>query len=143
MRLAFAALLGVLLVSSSGRAAQPLTFLTQAAPQQGVEFDVFLPLRNADRLDELIHAQNTPGSASYHQWLTPAQFRSRFGPNPQAVTRITARLRASGLTVTGTHSHGIHVRGPVDTVQSAFGIVLWNARTRHGHATLDLHSLNN
>jgi subtilase family serine protease len=84
----------------------------------------------------LIRAQNTQGSPQYHQWLTPAQFRSRFGPNPQAMTRITARLRASGLTVTGTHSHGIHVRGPVDNVQSAFGVVLWNAKTRHGHAAL-------
>lgn len=133
---ASAVLLGALFVTSSGNAAQPLTFKSQAARQQNVEFDVFLPLRNAEQLDRLISAQNTPGSPSYHQWLTPEQFRSRFGPRPQDIARITARLRASGLTVTGTHSHGVHVTGKVDNVQSAFGVLLWNATTRRGHATL-------
>ncbi len=133
---ASALLLGAFFVVSSGEAAQPLTFKGQAARQQNVEFDVFLPLRNADQLDQLISAQNTHGSPSYHQWLTPDQFRARFGPRPQDVARITARLRASGLTVTGTHSHGVHVTGKVDNVQSAFGVVLWNATTRRGHATL-------
>jgi len=133
---AAAVLLGAFFVASSGNAAQPLTFKSQAARQQNVEFDVFLPLRNADQLDRLISAQHTQGSASYHQWLTPDQFRARFGPRPQDITRITARLRASGLTVTGIHSHGVHVTGKVDNVQSTFGVVLWNATTRRGRATL-------
>ena len=131
MRFALAILLGAFLAS-----AQPLTFTAQAAPQQNVEFDVFLPLRNTDQLDALLKAQNTKGSPNYHRWLTPSQFRARFGPNPQAIARISARLRASGLTVTATHSHGIRVRGPIDNVQSAFGVVLWNAKTRRGHAML-------
>ena len=136
MRLAFGALFSAFLAAWGAEAAQPLTFLSQAARQQSVEFDVFLPLQNVDQLDELIHAQHTKGSPSYHQWLTPAEFRARFGPNPHAVERISARLRAAGLTVTGTHSHGIHVSGSVDEVQSAFGMILWNAKTRDGHARL-------
>src|SRR5689334_13503504 len=135
MRLAFGALFSAFL-AAWGAEAQPLTFLSQAARQQSVEFDVFLPLRNVDQLDELIRAQHTKGSASYHEWLTPAEFRARFGPNPHAVERISARLRAAGLTVTGTHSHGIRVRGSVDEVQSALGVILWNAKTRHGNARL-------
>lgn len=133
---ASATLLSSFFAASSGNAAQPLTFKSQAAGQQNVEFDVFLPLRNANQLDQLISAQNTPGSASYHRWLTPDQFRTRFGPKPQEIARITARLRASGLTVTGTHSHGVHVTGKVDNVQAAFGVVLWDATTRHGHSRL-------
>jgi subtilase family serine protease len=133
---AVAVLLGAFFAASSGDAAQTLTFNSQATRQQNVEFDVFLPLRNADQLDQLISSQHTQGSASYHQWLTPTQFRSRFGPRRQDVARTTARLRASGLTVTGTHSHGVHVTGKVDNVQSAFGVVLWNATTRRGRATL-------
>jgi subtilase family serine protease len=136
MRLAFGALFSAFLAAWGAEAAQPLRFLNQAARQQNVEFDVFLPLRNAAQLDELIRAQNTKGSPSYHKWLTPAEFRARFGPNPHAVERIATRLRAAGLTVTGTHSHGIHVRGSVDSVESAFGVVLWNARMGHGRATL-------
>jgi len=100
MRLAFGALFSAFLAAWGAEAAQPLTFLSQAARQQSVEFDVFLPLQNVDQLDELIHAQHTKGSPSYHQWLTPAEFRARFGPNPHAVERISARLRAAGLTVT-------------------------------------------
>src|ERR1039457_4258127 len=30
-------------------------------------------------LDALVKAQQTPGSASYHKWITPAEYTSRFG----------------------------------------------------------------
>jgi subtilase family serine protease len=33
-------------------------------------------------LDQFLESAITPGSASYHQWLTPAQFGTTYGPAP-------------------------------------------------------------
>ena len=83
----------------------------QAGASEGVNFEVYLPLRNADKLDALIQAQQTKGSAQYHQWLTPAQFAATFGPTQASVARAQAAIRAAGMTVTQTHSRSFHVVG--------------------------------
>src|SRR5882724_2326217 len=61
-------------------AAQRVTITAPAAAQQEVEFEVYLPLQNAGQLDQLLQQQYTAGSATYHKWLTPDQFRTQFGP---------------------------------------------------------------
>jgi subtilase family serine protease len=76
-----------------------------------VNFEVYLPLRNADQLDALIQAQQTKGSPEYHQWLTPAEFAARFGPTPASLARAQAAIRAAGMNVTETHSRSFHVVG--------------------------------
>jgi subtilase family serine protease len=50
-------------------------------------------------LDALVEAQQTPGSAYYHQWLTPAQFASRFGVSENDLTRIEAWLEQQGFSI--------------------------------------------
>lgn len=82
-----------------------------AASSEGVNFEVYLPLRNADKLDALVQAQQTKGSPQYHQWLTPAQFAATFGPTQASIARAQAAIRAAGLTVTETHSRSFHVAG--------------------------------
>ncbi|HEX3405624.1 MAG TPA: protease pro-enzyme activation domain-containing protein [Caulobacteraceae bacterium] len=83
----------------------------QAGDSEGVNFEVYLPLRNASQLDTLIQAQQTKGSPQYHQWLTPAQFTAQFGPTPASVARAQAAIRAAGLAVSETHSRSFHVVG--------------------------------
>ncbi len=103
---------------------------------QRVEFNVYLPLRNTDELDRLLEAQHTPGSAEFHKWLTPAEFRSRFGPNPEDVAALTEILADSGFTVINTHSHGVRVRGTVQTIQRTFGASLSRVATANGNTKL-------
>ena len=50
-------------------------------------------------LDALVEAQHDPHSPSYHQWLTPAQYGSRFGASPQDLARITGWLSEHGFAV--------------------------------------------
>jgi pseudomonalisin len=50
-------------------------------------------------LDALVEAQHDPHSPSYHQWLTPAQYGSRFGASQQDLARISGWLTEHGFTV--------------------------------------------
>ncbi len=50
-------------------------------------------------LDALVEAQHDPHSLLYHQWLTPAQYGSRFGASQQDLARITAWLKEHGFAV--------------------------------------------
>jgi pseudomonalisin len=50
-------------------------------------------------LDALVVAQHDPHSPSYHQWLTPAQYGSRFGASLQDLARISGWLTQHGFTV--------------------------------------------
>src|SRR5579872_3513853 len=93
--------------------AQKLNPVSPAPLNQAVQFDVFLPLENSSQLDQLISNLNTPGSANYHQWLTPQQFRSQFGASPQTQSQVSKALAAYGLTLTAAHTSGLHFQGPV------------------------------
>jgi hypothetical protein len=50
-------------------------------------------------LRSLIDAQQTKGSASYHAWLTPAQFGTQFGPSDSDVQAVTDWLSREGFQV--------------------------------------------
>jgi pseudomonalisin len=50
-------------------------------------------------LDALVEAQHDPHSPLYHQWLTPAQYGSRFGASLQDLARITGWLAGRGFAV--------------------------------------------
>ncbi|MGB6306527.1 MAG: S53 family peptidase [Steroidobacteraceae bacterium] len=95
-----------------------------AAADQAVQFDVYLPLRDRAGVDALLTQLHSPGSALYHQWLTPAEFNARFGPQASALSAITRELSAHGLEVTEVHSHSLHVAGTAGAVKAAFGAAL-------------------
>ncbi len=110
--------------------------VNRAQMTRNVEFDVFIPIENRDGLDKLIEEQHTKGSPNYRKWLTPQQFQTQFGPNPAALARISTVLSAQGLSIQSVHSHGLHVKGNVDSVQRAFGVTLWNAVNGRGQRKL-------
>ena len=94
-----------------------------------ISFEVALPLRNVDQLNDLLTALHDPASPQYHHWLTPAQFAARFGPDAATMDRVAGALRARGLSVQ-THSRSLHVSGPVALVESTLGTHLQLARTK-------------
>ena len=108
-----------------------LTSAVQAAvtanaisPNQQLEFDVFLPLQNGQALDQLLVELKDPNSANYHQWLTPQEFKNRFGANQESISRIKSYLQRNGLSVVREHTHGVHVSGSAFAVSSALGVAL-------------------
>ena len=50
-------------------------------------------------LDALVASQQDPGSANFHQWLTPAQFGDRFGASNHDMSRVTAWLSSHGFAI--------------------------------------------
>ena len=111
-----------------------------AAAEQTVNFNIYLPLRDRAATEALLTKLHTPGSALYHQWLTPAEFNARFGPQASTVSAISRELAAHGLEVTEVHAHSLHVVGTASAVKSAFGAQLALAHFASGkqvmtHAT--------
>jgi subtilase family serine protease len=83
--------------------------LARPESDQGVVADDF-PVRRlllqmarpADReqaLQQFLSDAHTPGSASYHQWLTPEEFGSRFGARDEDTQVVTNWLESQGFTV--------------------------------------------
>jgi len=81
--------------------------------------------QKADRA-QLLRTLQDPTSPSYHHWLSPEEYASRFGASPVDVARVSAWLTAQGLTVDGPSrtSTRIGFSGDVGIIESAFGTEL-------------------
>jgi len=125
---ASAGIAACLALAGSAAAFEKATLDEAAAPEQAVEFDVYLPLRDRPGAEALLAQMHDPKSALYHRWLTPAEFSDRFGPQAAALNAISRELEAHGLQITEVHSHSLHVSGTAGAVSAAFG-----ARLSTGH----------
>ncbi len=84
---------------------------------------IHLPLRNGAELDKLIQQQSSKDSPLYHHWLTPAQFRSEFGPTQASLDSAATALRAQGFKTTIT-SQAVIADAPQGVVERTFGVSL-------------------
>lgn len=77
-------------------------------------------------LDQLHAAQLNPSSPSYHKWLTPEQFGTRFGLSSSDIAKVSAWLTSQGFQVTSTarSSTFITFSGTVAQVQQALGTTI-------------------
>jgi uncharacterized protein (TIGR03437 family) len=75
-------------------------------------------------LQQLLTAQQTPGSAQYHKWLTPEQFADQFGVSQADITAISGWLQSQGFNVlsAGRGRTWIAFAGTAAQVESAFQI---------------------
>jgi hypothetical protein len=92
---------------------QPLTrmlLLLQRSPEQ------------ESALRQLMDAQQTKGSASYHAWLTPDQFGKQYGPSDSDVQAVTDWLTRQGFQVSSVAKGRtvIEFNGNVGQVRNAF-----------------------
>jgi trimeric autotransporter adhesin len=73
-------------------------------------------------LRQLITEIDTPGSPSYHQWLTPAQFGTQFGPSGQDISTIETWLGNHGFNVTKVNAGNgtLEFSGNVAQMREAF-----------------------
>lgn len=83
---------------------------------------VNLKLRNASQLKSTIAAVNTPGSASYGRFLTPAQFAASYAPTAAQVQAVESYLSSQGFSNISAASNGLYVSatGTAAQVESAF-----------------------
>jgi trimeric autotransporter adhesin len=116
-----------------------------AAPD-GLQLDrMHLVLKRSDTqeaaLQQLINEMHTPGSPSYHQWLTPDQFGAQFGPSDQDIATVTSWLTNHGFNVSKVNPghQTIEISGSVAQLRSAFHTQIhrytYNGQTRYANAT--------
>ena len=72
--------------------------------------------------DKFLDDQQTPGSAVYHQWLTPEQIGEQFGPTASDVAAVTGWLSSQGLIVDSVAPNHVilEVSGSATQVGDAF-----------------------
>jgi trimeric autotransporter adhesin len=95
---------------------QPLTITLRLAPTP----------ERAAALDQLLASQVTPGSSSYHHWLTPDEYASSYGATDDQLTTITSWAQSQGLAVSAisTGKTRMMLTGSVDALQRAFATSL-------------------
>src|ERR1700677_4080801 len=73
-------------------------------------------------LQQALHDMHTPGTASFHKWLTPDQFGEQFGANDQDVRTIENWLQTHGFQVLKVNAgkQTLEVAGTVGALQQAF-----------------------
>src|SRR5690242_15960157 len=127
------AVLGALVLSGIS-ASGALAATNDAATTQDATttFNVFLPLTNTDTLETLLSEQTDITSANYHKWLTPAQFKQRFGPSPSAFASARASIESAGLTVVAEHAQSLTVQGSVAAVERLFSTQMVRTKTSNG-----------
>ena len=105
---------------------------------------ILLLKRPAEReaaLQQFLQNAHTHGSASYHQWLTPAQFGAQFGPADEDLQAATGWLSSHGFRVAKTSKSGqfIEFSGTAGQLRQAFhtGIHQYsvNGETHYANAT--------
>lgn len=81
-----------------------LAALPSAAANPATPMQVGIALSRPNTAGELAlyHGLYQPGSANYHQFLTPDQFNQQFGVSAQVYQQTVSWLTASGLTVDST-----------------------------------------
>ena len=96
------------------------------AQSAGTTLTVTLPLklRNEAGAEALLKAVSVPGSANFHQFLTPAQFKAQFAQSDTEVAAAAAYLGTFGLTAERTGATSLQVTGTASAFEHAFQVSL-------------------
>jgi subtilase family serine protease len=110
--------------ASSAVAGTPEVSLTPSATP--IEFAVSLKLHDAAQAAAVSEAVSDPASSSYGQYLTPAEWESRFSPSEASVERVSSWLRAHGVAVESVSSDRmtVYAIATAATIENAFGTSL-------------------
>ncbi|HTU29263.1 MAG TPA: S53 family peptidase [Solirubrobacteraceae bacterium] len=79
----------------------------------------------------------TPGSADYHQYLTPAQYTAQYGPSAAEAQAVSAWLGSAGFTNVQVASgrDSVTATGSAAQVDSTFSVQMGDYRADSGTAT--------
>ena len=96
--------------------------------------DVALKPRDEAALDAFVNGVSTPGSPTYHHYLSAGAFGPTFGPTTGTIASVRAWLSTAGLQVGATTSDGllIPVTGTTQQIEQAFAVNLVNTQLPSG-----------
>jgi len=97
-----------------------------SAQAGGAAITVTLPLKLRDEqaAEALLKTVSEPGSAGFHQFLTPAQFKDQFGQSDSDVAAAAAYLGTFGLSAERIGATALHVTGTAAALERAFQVSL-------------------
>ena len=98
----------------------------QLPAKQVMHFDVVLAPRDRAGLQTFVQEVNEPTSPSYHQFLTPQEFTSKFGPSQKDWDALVAFAKASGFQIVGGSRDAMDLRmtGTVAAIEKAFHVTM-------------------
>ena len=107
-------------------AARGLQAVKRLPAAQRLNLAIELPLRNQADLTALLKELYDPASASYRQWLTPAQFTERFGPTVADYQAVAEWAKANGVAITAANPDRVllDVQGTVADIEAALHVTL-------------------
>ncbi|MEY9966154.1 subtilase family serine protease [Streptacidiphilus sp. MAP12-16] len=104
-----------------------------AVPDQStVTARIYLASRAPAALAAFDAAVSDPNSSRHGQFLSPGQFQSRFGADPQQTSRLAQWLTGTGLSVTAHTAHYLAVAGTAAAIRTAFHTSLHRYATPQG-----------
>ncbi len=109
-------------ITTNGQAA----LVGKVSPTQNMRLTIALPLQNQAALESFLTGLYTPGSPTFHQFLTVEQFTAQYGPSVADYNALINFAQNHGLTVVATSPNRVNlqVTGTAATVQSAFHVTL-------------------
>jgi kumamolisin len=115
---------GVPLPAVASARATDLGELSELADSEPISITIALGLPNLGDAEVLLQQINTPGSAQFHQFLSPEEFAARFAPNEESVAGIVASLSAYGLSTERTSPTMLRVTGSAADMERTFAVSL-------------------
>lgn len=117
-------------LSGSGVAVLGATSGTVAASSQTLSFEVWLAPDEAGA-SRFADAASTPGSPTYHQWLSPDAYTARFGPTAAEANAVVSWLRSQGMADVHASAQRDYVSatGTVGGIDAAFGVQMRTYQT--------------
>ena len=96
--------------------------VNESTPAERLLLVVNRPPEREAAFQQLLKDLQTPGSPSYHHWLTPEQIGSQFGPADSDMDAVAGWLSSSGFTVSRVSKarRFVEFSGTVGQVNSAF-----------------------
>ena len=113
-----------------------LESLGPAVESTTTQFSLYLPLRNQATLEQLLRDQTDANSPKYHKWLTPAKFKSQFGPTTADMDKVAAELKSAGFSIVKEKTFSFRVQGSVWAVEKAFKVHLEQVKMPNGKVKL-------
>lgn len=109
--------------------------LGAADANQTIDLTVWLKLHNEGKLQQQLHDLYTPGSSSYHKWVSQGDFDASYSPTAQETKAVSNFLSAHGFTIQSTAENNfyIHVTGTVAAAEKAFHVQI-NNYSYHGQS---------
>ncbi|WP_239118414.1 S53 family peptidase [Paractinoplanes ferrugineus] len=110
------------------------------AAAESIPFGILLKLRDGASAEATLAKLSDPSSASYGQWLTTAQFKSRFAPAQTDVDAVRTWLQGQGFALRNTVG-GMYVEASGSTAQinKVFGTTVkdysYLGKTVHANST--------